>query len=53
MGEIRFVETRGYPYLDARMVYICKKFHENILDSIGVIMWTQFSEQKFQSAIIP
>ena len=35
------------------MIYICPKFHENILDSIKVIERTGFSYEKFQRAIIP
>ena len=30
------------------MVYICTKFHENILQGIEVIEQTQFSKEKFQ-----
>ena len=34
------------------LVYICTKFHENILDGIKVIEQTQFSKEKFQRGII-
>ena len=34
------------------MVYICTKFHENILDGIKVIERTRFSWEKNQRAII-
>ena len=33
------------------MVYICKKFHENILHGIKVIERTRFQSEKFQRAI--
>ena len=29
------------------MVHICTKFNENILDSIKIIEWTQFSFENF------
>ena len=32
------------------LVYICTKFHENILDRIKVIEGTQFSKEKIQRA---
>ena len=35
------------------MVYICTKFHENILEGIKVKEQTQFSKEKFQRGIIP
>ena len=35
------------------LVYICTKFHENILDGIKVIERTRFSKEKFQRGIIP
>ena len=35
------------------MVYICTKYHENILDGMEVIEPTRFSLQKFQRGIIP
>ena len=35
------------------VVYICTKFHENILDGIKVMERTQFSNEKFQRGIIP
>ena len=35
------------------VVYICTKFHENILDGIKIIELTRFSYQKFQRGIIP
>ena len=35
------------------VAYICTKFHENILDGIKVIEWTQFLYEKFQRGIIP
>ena len=35
------------------MVYICTKFHENILKGIKVIERTIFSGKKFQRDIIP
>ena len=34
------------------MFYIGIKFHENILDGIKVIEWTQISFEKFQRGII-
>ena len=35
------------------VVYICTKFHENILEDTKVIERTRFSQEKFQRAIIP
>ena len=35
------------------VVYICTKFHENILEGIKVREQTQFSKEKFQGGIIP
>ena len=35
------------------MLYICPKFHENIIDDIKVIEWTRFSLEIFQRGIIP
>ena len=35
------------------LVYICTKFHENILVGIKVKEQTQFSKEKFQRGIIP
>ena len=35
------------------VVYICSKFHANILDGIRVIERTRHSSEKFQRAIIP
>ena len=35
------------------VVYICTKFHENILDGIKVIERTRVSEEKFHRDIIP
>ena len=35
------------------VVYICTKFHENILEGIKVIELTQFSQEKFRRGIIP
>ena len=32
------------------VVYICTKFHENILDGIEVIEWTQFYRKNFDGA---
>ena len=34
------------------LLYICTKFHENILDGIKVIEQTRFSLEKFQRGII-
>ena len=34
------------------LLYICTKFHENILDGIKVIEQTRFSSEKFQRVII-
>ena len=33
------------------LVYICTKFHENILDGIKVIERTRFLSERFQRAI--
>ena len=35
------------------VVYICTKFHENILDGFKIIEQTLFSWEKFQRGIIP
>ena len=35
------------------MVYICTKFHENILNGIKVIERTRFSLEQFQRGVIP
>ena len=35
------------------LVYICTKFHENILNGIKVIELTRFSCEKFGRGIIP
>ena len=35
------------------LVYICTKFHENILDDIKVIEQTQFILEKLRRGIIP
>ena len=35
------------------LVYICTKFHENILNGIKVIERTQFTQEKFRRGIIP
>ena len=45
----------GAPFSAYRpmMVYICTKFHENVLDSIKVIEQTRFLFKKFPRGIIP
>ena len=35
------------------MLFICTKFHENILDRVKVIERTEFSYQNFQMGINP
>ena len=39
-------------YDDLYLVYICTKFHENILGGTRVIERTQFTYEEFQRAII-
>ena len=36
-----------------RLMMICTKYHENILDSMRGIERTRFSKQTFQRGIIP
>ena len=35
------------------LVYICTKFHQNILDGIKVVERTQFTQENFLRGIIP
>ena len=44
--ELRFLFSAHY----LMMVYICTKFHGNILEGIKVIERIRFSQEKFQRA---
>ena len=45
--ELRFFSSANYLVI----LYMCIKFHENILDGIEVIQWTRFSFEQFQRDI--
>ena len=43
VGQVMVLNLCTSSYDALYLVYICTKFHENVLDGIKVIEWTQFS----------